>query len=48
VNAFDNAVFFHDASVGTLRDAIRHVSSKLDLTFSDEDFAALEAYVKTL
>ncbi|MBM4253955.1 MAG: c-type cytochrome [Deltaproteobacteria bacterium] len=48
VNAFDNAVFFHDASVGTLGEAIRHVSKKLDLSFSDEDFAALEAYVKTL
>ena len=48
VNAFDNAVFLHDASVGTLREAIQHVSDKLGLSFNHGDIDALEAYVKTL
>ena len=48
VNAFDNPVFFHDASVDNLRDAIARISSLLKLGLTDEQLSALEAYVKTL
>ena len=48
VNAFDNAIFFHDGSVDNLKDAIRRINMLLGLNLSEDDISALEAYVTTL
>jgi len=48
VGVFDNAVFFHDASIDNLKDTISHISSLLHLNLSDGDVGDLEQYLKTL
>ena len=48
VGVFDNAVFFHDASVDNLKDAISRINTLLHLNLSDSDVGDLEQYLKTL
>jgi CBS domain containing-hemolysin-like protein len=48
IGVFDNAVFFHDASVDNLKDAISRINSLLHLNLSDSDVGDLEQYLKTL
>lgn len=46
--AFDHAVFFHDASIGSLSEAIRKISELLHYNLDDATIKDLEEYIKTL
>ena len=46
--AFDHALFFHDGSASSLKEAISKINTLLGYGLNDNEIADLEAYIKTL